>query len=86
MLTAEKARELASDFEKRRQAGNYVEDYIFPQIEKWALRGSTELIFKISKPELENFIVSELENLGYCVKKIDGYYNSDLYTSYVVEW
>lgn len=85
MLTAEKARELASDFEKRRQARNYVEDYVLPRIEKQALRGNTELIFEISKPGLENFIVSELDNLGYFVKPLDGY-NFDLCTSYLITW
>ena len=84
MITAAKARELANDFEKRRQAKNYVGDYILPQIEKQALIGNTELIFKISKPGLENFIVSELEGLGYYVKKSD--YNFDLCTSYFIKW
>lgn len=85
MINAEKARELANDFEKRRQAKNYVEDHISSQIEKQALRGNTELIFEISKPGLENFIVSELENLGYYVKKSDGY-NFGLCTSYLIKW
>lgn len=85
MLTAVQARELANDFEKRRQAENYVKDHILLQIEKQALRGNTKLIFEISKPELENFIVSELENLGYYVKKSDGY-NFDLCTSYLIQW
>lgn len=84
MLTAAQARELANDFEKRRQAKYYVGDHVLPQIEKQALIGNTELIFKMCKPELESFIISELENLGYCVKKSE--YNFDLCTSYLIKW
>jgi len=85
MLTAKEARELANDFEKRRQAEYYVRDHVLLQIEKQALKGNTELIFEISKPGLENFIVSELEGLGYYVKKSDGY-SFDLCTSYLIKW
>ncbi len=85
MLTAEKARELANDFEKRRQAKNYVGDHILPQIEKQAIRGNTELIFEICKPGLESFVISELESLGYYVKKIDGR-NLGLWTSCIISW
>lgn len=83
MLTAEKARELANNFEKRRQAKYYVEDHVLPQIEKQALKGNTKLVFEMCKPGLENFIISELENLGYC---IEDSYNFDLCTSYLIKW
>ena len=85
MLTAKEARELANDFEKRRQARNYVEDHVLPQIEKQALKGNTELIFEICKPKLQNFIISELEDLGYHIKKSDGCY-FDLRTPYIIKW
>ena len=85
MLTAKEARELANDFEKRRQARNYVEDHVLPQIEKQALKGNTELIFEICKPKLQSFIISELEDLGYYIKKSDGCY-FDLRTPYIIKW
>lgn len=86
MLTAKEARELANDFERRRQAENYIRDHILPQIEKQALKGNTELIFEIcNKPGLQSFIVSELENLGYYVKKSDSH-NFDLCISYLIGW
>lgn len=85
MLTAAQARELANDFEKRRQAKNYVGDQILPQIEEQAVKGKTELIFEMCKPGLESFIISELENLGYYVKKSDSY-NLGLWTSCIISW
>lgn len=68
MLTAIDARRLANDFERRKQAKDYVIENILPEIERYALRGETELVFKMSRPELGNFIASELENLGYFVE------------------
>ena len=86
MLTAEKARELANDFEKRKQAKYYVGDHVLPQIEKQALKGNTKLVFEMCKPGLENFIISELENLGYCIKRSEDSHNFDLCTSYIIKW
>ena len=83
MLTAEKARELANDFEKRRQAKNYVGDHVLPQIEKQAVKGNTTLALEICKPELESFIVNELENLGYHVYVGN---SVDLCTLYIISW
>jgi len=85
MLTAEKARKLANDFERRKQAKNYVEDHILPQIKKEALRGNTELIFETCQPKLEDFVISELENLGYYIKKLDGSI-FNLRASYIIKW
>jgi len=85
MLTAKKARELANDFERREQAKKYVGDQILPQIEKHALRGNTELIFEINKPELESFIASELEDLGYSVEKSNGNI-FNLRAMYLIKW
>ena len=33
----------------------------------------TKLVFEMCNPELENFIISELETLGYYIKRSDGY-------------
>ena len=85
MISAEKARELANDFEKRKQAKEYVEDRISPQIEEQAVKGNTELIFEMCKPGLESFVISELESSGYYVKKIDGR-NLGLWTSCIISW
>lgn len=85
MLTAKKARELANDFEKRKQAKEYVGDHILPQIEKEALKGNTELFFETCQPRLEDFVISELENLGYYVKKSEGSI-FNLRASYIIKW
>lgn len=85
MISAEKARELANNFEKRKQAKKYVEDRISPQIEEQAIKGNTELIFEICKPGLESFIINELESSGYCVKKIDSR-NFGLWSSYIISF
>ena len=84
MLTAKEARELANDFERRRQAKEYVGDNILPQIEKEALKGNTELFFETCQPKLESFISSELENLGYYVKSNSNICN--LRASYIIKW
>lgn len=85
MLTAVDARKLANDFERRKQAKDCVIENILPEIERHALRGETELVFKMSKPELSNFIVSELENLGYFVEIL---YNCifDLRIVFAIKW